>query len=58
MKAKSSSSIRIFCMPTLIAIGPYSSKVSIDSPHGLLSASVSKKPWFPAEIKIPKDDFI
>ena len=34
------------------------SKVSIDSPQGLLSASVSKKPWFPAEIKIPKDDFI
>ena len=34
------------------------SKLSIDSPHGLLSASVCKKPWFPAEIKIPKDDFI
>ena len=34
------------------------SKLSIDSPRGLLSASVCKKPWFPAEIKIPKDDFI
>ena len=34
------------------------SKLSIDSPRGLLSASICKKPWFPAEIKIPKDDFI
>ena len=34
------------------------SKLSIDSPRGLLSASVCKKPWFPAEIKIPKDDFL
>jgi len=30
-------------------------QVTIDSPHGKLNATVCKKPWFPPEIKIPKD---